>query len=163
MRTVFNLLGPLANPAKATVQVAGTTTEHNAELIANALCNLGLKRGFVVHGRDGLDEVTTTTDTVAFEIREGQVTRRILSPRDFGLPSARLAELSGGPAAENCEIARRILAGEKGPPRDIVLANAALALLAAERAANLTEAMNQAADAIDSGKAQQKVDQLSRR
>src|SRR5579871_394658 len=90
MRTVFNLLGPLANPAGANVQVVGTTTELNAELIADALCRLGLKRGFVVHGRDGLDEVTTTTDTVAFEIVAGRVDRLILSPADFGLPQAQL-------------------------------------------------------------------------
>src|SRR5579864_4605647 len=112
MRTVFNLLGPLANPAGASVQVVGTTSEHNAELIANALCGLRLHRGFVVHGRDGLDEVTTTTETIAFEISGGKVQRRTLAPEDFGLPRARLADLSGGLAGENCEIARRILAGE---------------------------------------------------
>src|SRR5579862_4051145 len=90
MRTVFNLLGPLANPAGATVQVVGTTTEHNAELIAHALCSLGLKRGFVVYGRDGLDEVTTTAETVAFKIQAAGVERLILSPEDFALPRAQL-------------------------------------------------------------------------
>jgi anthranilate phosphoribosyltransferase len=161
MRTVFNLLGPLANPAGATVQVVGTTTEHNAELIAHALCNLGLRRGFVVYGRDGLDEVTTTTQTTAFEIHGGRVIRRVLSPRDFGVPSAQLADLRGGPAHENCEIARKVLAGERGPARDIVLANAALALFAAEKAAGLIEGVSMAADAIDSGTAAEKVARLA--
>ncbi len=138
MRTVFNLLGPLVNPAGATVQVVGTTSEQNAKLIADALCALGLRRGFVVHGLDGLDEVTTTAETVAFEIGGGHVARRILSPEDFGLPRAQLSQLSGGLAAENCEIARRVLGGERGFARDIVVANAALALVAAEKAADLT-------------------------
>jgi len=117
----------------------GTTSEHNAELIANALCGLGLQRGFVVHGRDGLDEVTTTAETIAFEIGGGAVRRRILTPEDFGLPRVSLASISGGMADENCETARRILAGEKGPGREIVLANAALALVAAGRTEGLTD------------------------
>jgi anthranilate phosphoribosyltransferase len=161
MRTVFNLLGPLANPAGANLQVLGTTTEHNAELIAQALCRLGTRRGFVVHGRDGLDEVTTTGDTVAFEVREGRVERLILSPEDFGLPRAQLSDLAGGQAEENCEIARKVLAGEHGPARDIVLANAALALVAAEKAEGLREAVQIAEDAIDSGRAREKVEALA--
>jgi anthranilate phosphoribosyltransferase len=161
MRTVFNLLGPLANPAAASVQVVGTTTEHNAELIAHALCALGLHRGFVVYGRDGLDEVTTTGETVAFEIGDGRVTRRILAPQDFGLPVAKLSDLGGGLADENCEIARRILKGERGPARDIVLANSALALVAAEKTASLPDAVKIAGEAIDSGGAAEKVAQLA--
>jgi anthranilate phosphoribosyltransferase len=161
MRTVFNLLGPLANPAGANLQVVGTTTEHNAGLIAHALSRLGLMRGFVVYGRDGLDEVTTTTETVAFEISGGEVARRILSPEDFGLPRARLAELAGGLALENCEIARRVLDGERGPARDIVLANAALALVAAEKAEGLIGGVRVAAAAIDSGGARDKVEALA--
>ncbi len=161
MRTVFNLLGPLANPAGATIQVVGTTSEHNAELIANALCGLGLKRGFVVYGRDGLDEVTTTTETVAFQISGGTVVRKILSPQDFGLPSANLCDLSGGLAAENSAIVQRVLAGEAGPARDIVVANAALALVAVERAADLMEGVRVAKEAIDSGKARDKLVRLA--
>jgi anthranilate phosphoribosyltransferase len=161
MRTVFNLLGPLANPAGANLQVVGTTSEHNAELIAQALCRLGLKRGFVVYGRDGLDEVTTTAETVAFEIRAGRVERLILSPEDFGLPRAQLSELAGGLAQENCEIARKVLAGERGPARDIVLANAALALVAAEKADGLAEGVRLAAAAIDSGGARERVTALA--
>jgi anthranilate phosphoribosyltransferase len=161
MRTVFNLLGPLANPAGANLQVVGTTTEHNAELIAHALCRLGLKRGFVVYGRDGLDEVTTTGETVAFEIRASQVERLILSPEDFGVPRAELSELAGGLALENCEIARRVLDGEPGPARDIVLANAALALVAAEKVEGLMEGVRVAAAAIDSGGARERVAALA--
>jgi anthranilate phosphoribosyltransferase len=162
MRTVFNLLGPLANPAGANVQVVGTTMEHNAELIAHALCRLGLTRGFVVYGRDGLDEVTTTGETVAFEIHGGRVERTILSPEDFGLPRAQLSDLAGGLVGENAEIARRVLAGERGPARDIVLANAALALVAAEKVAGLVEGVRAAAAAIDSGGARERMAALSR-
>jgi anthranilate phosphoribosyltransferase len=161
MRTVFNLLGPLANPAGANLQVLGTTTEHNAGLIAQALCRLGTKRGFVVHGRDGLDEVTTTGETVAFEVRDGRVERLILTPEDFGLPRAQLADLAGGLAEENCQIARRVLSGEPGPARDIVLANAALAFLAAEKADGLKEGVRIVADAIDSGGAREKAAALA--
>jgi anthranilate phosphoribosyltransferase len=143
------------------VQVLGTTTEHNAELIARALCRLGTRRGFVVHGRDGLDEVTTTGETVAFEVREERVERLILSPEDFGLPRAQLADLAGGLAEENCEIARKVLYGERGPARDIVLANAALALVAAEKAEGLRESVRIAEDAIDSGRARGKAEALA--
>ncbi len=163
MRTVFNLLGPLANPAGASLQVAGTTSEHNAELIAHSLCRLGLQRGFVVHGRDGLDEVTTTAETVAFEIQKGRVERLILTPEDFGLARAQLSELTGGVAEENCVIARKVLAGERGPARDIVLANAALALLTAGKAKSLADGVRVAADAIDSGGAGKKAAELALR
>lgn len=161
MRTVFNLLGPLANPAGANLQVLGTTTEHNAELIAGALSHLGTRRGFVVHGRDGLDEVTTTGETVAFEVQYGQIEKLILVPEDFGLPRAELADLAGGMAEENCEIAWRVLRGERGPARDIVLANAALALVAADKVNELKEGVRMAAEQIDSGAAREKVAALA--
>jgi len=161
MRTVFNLLGPLANPAGANIQIVGATSEHNAELIAKALRALGLKRGFVVYGSDGLDEVTTTGETVAFELNGGGMTRRILSPEQFGLPRAQLKDIAGGLASENCDIARRILAGEPGPARGIVLANAALALFAAGRADSLEEGVRIARTAIDSGAAREKVARLA--
>jgi anthranilate phosphoribosyltransferase len=119
-----------------------------------------LHRGFVVHGRDGLDEVTTTTETVAFEIHQRQVTRRILAPEDFGVPRAQLDQLAGGLAPENAEIARRVLAGEKGPARDIVVVNAALALFAAAKSASLQDAATLARQLLDSGAAKQKFDAL---
>lgn len=162
MRTVFNLLGPLTNPAGATAQLVGAPSENTAELMAGALAELGLARGFVVHGSDGLDEITTTASTVAFEIRAGRVERRILQPADFGVPTASSADLKGGDAAENREIARAILSGERGPRRDIVLVNASAALVAAGRAADFIEGMALAARSIDSGSAQAKVDRLVR-
>jgi anthranilate phosphoribosyltransferase len=162
MRTVFNLLGPLTNPAGATAQLVGAPSERTAELMAGALAELGLARGFVVHGWDGLDEITTTGSTAAFEIRAGKVERRIVEPRDFGVPTASPADLKGGDAAENREIARAVLSGEKGPRRDIVLVNASAALVAAGRAADFVEGMALAARSIDSGSAQAKVDRLIR-
>ncbi len=111
MRTVFNLLGPLTNPAGASAQLAGAPSAHFAELIAGALAALGLQRGFVVHGSDGLDEITTTGPTLAFEIRHGDVARRTLTPDDFGVPFAQPADLKGGDRATTSAIARAILAG----------------------------------------------------
>jgi anthranilate phosphoribosyltransferase len=163
MRTVFNILGPLVNPAGATIQIVGTTTEHNARLVAEAQCLLGLHRGFVVHGRDGLDEVTTTAETIAFEVREGRVERHVLTPEDFGLPRASLEQIAGGLAPENAEIARRVLAGEPGPARDIVVANAGLALVAAERAASFAEGARLAEQLLDSGEARLRLERLAGR
>ena len=100
MRTVFNLLGPLTNPAGATAQLVGAPSAKAAELMAGALAALGLKRGFVVHGSDGLDEITTTGPTLAFEIRDGTVERRTLEPADFGVPQAYAADLKGGDGAD---------------------------------------------------------------
>jgi anthranilate phosphoribosyltransferase len=161
MRTVFNLLGPLTNPAGATSQLVGAPSEATAELIAGALAELRLARGFVVHGSDGLDEITTTGSTLAFEIQAGRVERRVLDPRHFGVPTATLADLKGGDTAENRDIARAVLSGAKGPRRDIVLVNASAALVAAGRAADFLEGMTLAAQSIDSGAAMAKVDQLA--
>jgi len=162
MRTVFNLLGPLTNPAGATAQLAGAPSPHFAELIAGALAALGLERGFVVHGSDGLDEITTTGPTLAFEIRNGQVERRTLTPDDFGVPAASPADLTGGDRERNCAIALEILDGARGPQRDIVLVNAAAALVAAGRAHDFREGVAMAAGAIDSGAALRKVEELAR-
>src|SRR5215472_6739933 len=124
MRTVFNLLGPLTNPAGANAQLVGAPSPKAAELMAGALAALDLPRGFVVHGSDGLDEITTTGETLAFEIRNGTVERRILHPKDFGVPTAPLIALKGGGKEINAAIAREILCAAKGPCRDIVLVNA---------------------------------------
>jgi len=161
MRTVFNLLGPLTNPACASAQLAGAPSDHFAELIAGALAALGLERGFVVHGSDGLDEITTTGPTLAFEIRQGRVARRTLSPDDFGIPPARPQDLLGGDRQRNCAIARAILDGARGPQRDIVLVNAAAALVAAGQDADFRDGVARAAAAIDSGAAQRKVEALA--
>jgi len=162
MRTVFNLLGPLTNPAGATSQLVGAPSENAAELMAGALAELGLPRGFVVHGSDGLDEITTTGVTLAFEIRGGRVERRCLRPEDFGVPLARLEDLRGGDVSANRDIALQILSGEKGPERDIVLVNSSAALVAAGRAGDFREGMGVAAQSIDSGAAREKLEQLVR-
>jgi anthranilate phosphoribosyltransferase len=162
MRTVFNLLGPLTNPAGATVQVAGAPSAHAAELMAGALAALGLDRGFVVHGSDGLDEITTTGPTLAFEIRRGAVERRMLHPADFGVRQAAAEDLKGGDRARNHAIALRILAGGAGPERDIVLVNASAALVAAGKAGGFPEGMRLAAESVDSGAARGKAEALAR-
>jgi anthranilate phosphoribosyltransferase len=162
MRTVFNLLGPLTNPAGATAQLAGAPSAHFAELIAGALAVLGLERGFVVHGSDGLDEITTTGPTLAFEIRHREVARRTLTPDDFGVAIARLEDLQGGDRERNCAIAREILEGAPGPRRDIVLVNAAAALVAVGRVRDFREGVALAAEAIDSGAARGKAEALAR-
>jgi len=162
MRTAFNLLGPLTNPAGATAQLAGAPSDRAAELMAGALAELGLEHGFVVHGSDGLDEITTTGPTLAFEIWQGRVERRVFEPRDFGVAMARYEDLTGGDAIENREIAMAILAGEKGPKRDIVLVNASVALVAAGRTADFREGVEMAAQSIDSGAARKKLAELVR-
>ncbi|MGD0015469.1 MAG: anthranilate phosphoribosyltransferase [Bryobacteraceae bacterium] len=161
MRTVFNLLGPLTNPAGASVQIVGAPSPRAAELMAEALAALGLERGFVVHGSDGLDEITTTGPTLVFEIRSGEVARRTVSPEDFGVPRAALEDLKGGDAATNSEIARAVLAGAAGPKRNVALVNAAAALVAAGRAPDFTSGMRLAAEAVDSGAALAKLEQLA--
>jgi anthranilate phosphoribosyltransferase len=161
MRTVFNLLGPLTNPAGASAQLVGAPSAKAAELMAGALAALGLKRGFVVHGSDGLDEITTTGTTLAFEIHQGAVERRSLDPADFGVPQAHAADLKGGDKAANRAIASTILEGERGPRRDIVLVNSAAALMASGRAESFREGMQLAAHAIDSGAAGVKVKALA--
>ncbi len=161
MRTVFNLLGPLTNPAGATAQLVGAPTGHAAELMAGALAQLGLERGFVVHGSDGLDEITTTGPTLAFEIRGAQVERRTLSPEDFGVARAPASALKGADRETNAAIARAVLEGATGPQRDIVLVNASAALVAAGKAADFRAAMKIAGESIDSGAALRKVEALA--
>jgi len=162
MRTLFNLLGPLTNPAGATSQIAGAPSEKAAGLIAEALATLGLARGLVVHGSDGLDEITTTGPTVAFEIRDSHVERRTLEPEDFAIRPASPADLKGGDHARNFEIAQAILAGERGPKRDIVLVNSAAALVVAGQVDTFLEGMAIATVSIDTGAARGKVDELTR-
>jgi anthranilate phosphoribosyltransferase len=162
MRTAFNLLGPLTNPAGANAQLAGAPSERAAELIAGALAVLGLRRGFVVHGSDGLDEITTTGETLAYEVREGRIERRTLEPGDFGVQVAKGADLKGGDRERNLEIARAVLFGCRGPQRDVVVANAAAALVAAGHAQVFLEGAAIAAVAIDTGAARAKVEELAR-
>lgn len=152
-RTIFNYLGPLTNPAGANIQIAGAFSVQAAALIAETLNALGLTRGFVVHGEDGLDEVSITAPTWAFEIQSGNVLKRQLTPEDFHLPRAASKSLAGGNVLANCRIADSILHGDFGPQRDVVLANAALALYAANQATDLPACVKLAEISIDSGKA----------
>jgi anthranilate phosphoribosyltransferase len=161
MRTFFNLLGPLTNPAGASAQLAGVPSERAGELISGALAALGLDRAFVVHGSDGLDEITTTGPTLCFEIRAGKVERRMLEPEDFAVRRATSADLKGGDKARNLEIATAVLDGVRGPQRDIVLANAAAALVAAGKVDTFLEGMAIGTVSIDSGAARGKVAQLA--
>ncbi len=157
MRTVFNLLGPLANPARAQYQLIGAPSSKAAGIMAEALQQLGTRHSFVVHGSvsetTGLDEISTVGSTDVFEVRDGRVEKHVWTPEDFGIPRAKLADLAGGDAAENAEIIRGILAGVPGARRDIVLINAAAALLACGKASGMHEAVQMAAQSIDSRRA----------
>ncbi len=161
IRTFFNLLGPLTNPAGAGTQLAGVPSERAGELVSGALAALGLRRGFVVHGSDGLDEITTTGPTLVFEIRDGKVERRTLEPSDFAVRVASARDLKGGDSARNLEIANEVLDGAHGPHRDIVLVNAAAALVAAGMVDTFLEGMAIGTVSIDSGAARAKVAQLA--
>jgi anthranilate phosphoribosyltransferase len=160
MRTAFNLLGPLTNPAGATAQLVGAPSVRAAELIAKALASLGLQRGFVVHGLDGLDEITITGETLVFEIQRGAIADRTVSPADFGFEPAPVKSLKGGDRVANARIARDILGGEQGPRREVVLMNSAAALVVAGKAADFVEGVEVAAKSIDSGAALSKLEAL---
>jgi anthranilate phosphoribosyltransferase len=160
MRTVFNLLGPLANPACAQSQIIGAPSVSAAELMAEALCLLGTERSFVVHGHDGMDEVSSTGPTDVFEVTRSGVARHIWTPSHFGVPSAVLADLAGGDVTCNAQIVTSILNGETGPRRDIVLINASAGLMAARLAGDPFEGVKRAAESIDSGRARRVLERL---
>ena len=159
-RTIFNALGPLSNPAGATRQVVGVYSAALIETLAGVLGTLGSERAFVVHGSDGLDEMTLTGLTRVSELRNGSVSTYDVSPGDFGLAQASADALKGGDADYNAEITRSILNGEEGPRRDIVLLNAAAAIVAGDKARDLNEGVQVAAEVIDSGKALEKLEGL---
>jgi anthranilate phosphoribosyltransferase len=162
MRTMFNLLGPLTNPARASGQVVGVYSLDLVEKLAEALSMLGLRRALVVHGLDGLDEITITGPTRVAEAREGSVRSYEIEPEEFGMTRAVLQEISGGDAAENAAIIRAILQGEKSPRRDVVLLNAAAALVAAGKGDHIAQTIPLAANSIDSGAAAKKLEALIR-
>ena len=162
MRTMFNLLGPLTNPARANGQVVGVYSLELVEKLAEALSMLGLRRALVVHGLDGLDEITITGKTRVAEARDGVVKSYEVEPEEFGISRASLQEISGGDAAENAEIIRAVLKGEKSARRNVVLLNAAAALVAAGRADHIAGAIPLAAQSIDSGAAAGKLEALVR-
>jgi anthranilate phosphoribosyltransferase len=160
IRTIFNILGPLTNPAGADCQVLGVYREDLTEKLAHVLKNLGCRRGFVVHGMDGIDEITLTAPTSIAEVTPHGVSLSVIRPEEFGFTSCTMQDLHGGNATENAEIVRTILEGGKGPKRDIVLLNASFALVAAGKAIDPKEGIKIAAEAIDSGRAIKQLDKL---
>ncbi len=165
MRTVFNLLGPLTNPAGASAQVVGVYAASLTELMARALGELGVRRAIVVHGADGLDEISIAAETYVSELRDAIVRSYIVTPEDFGLHRAPLDAIRGGDAKHNAEIIHKILGQSlhhraHGPHREIVLANAAAALVVAGRASDFVAGVKLAAESIDSGAARDKLEAL---
>jgi anthranilate phosphoribosyltransferase len=166
-RTVFNLLGPLTNPAQASAQIVGVYEASVAQPMAQALGELGVRRAFVVHGAPGLDEISISGETHVCELRDTRVASYTVTPEDFGLRRAPLEAIRGGDAKQNAEIAHRILGHsmlyrDHGPHREIVLANAAAALVAAGRARDFREGVDLAAKSIDSGEARERLEALAR-
>jgi len=160
VRTIFNILGPITNPAGARRQILGIFTNRLTETIAQVLGNLGCVDAMVVHGEDGLDEITITDGTKGSRVRDGTVTSSFLAPEDFGFARHPLETIVGGERDENARITLAILNGESGPRRDIVIMNAAAALLVAGRTEMLEEAVATASDAIDSRRAIDKLNQI---
>jgi anthranilate phosphoribosyltransferase len=161
-RTVFNLLGPLTNPAGAQAQVVGVFSAEVIDLMAATLAELGVARAFVVHGAGGLDEISLAGDTLVAEVGGGKIKRYAVTPEDFGIKRASLEAIRGGSPAENAAILQAIFAGEAGPRRDIVVINAAAALVAASVADNFKEATELAARTLSTGAAQEKLSELKR-
>lgn len=160
-RTIFNVLGPLTNPANATRQLLGVYSRDLVEKLARVLSNLGVKRGIAVCGGDGLDEITLTDVTYCCKIDEGELTNFEITPEQFGLKRCELKELLGGSPEENAAITREILSGrEKGPKRDVVLMNAGIGIYICRDNASMEECVKQAADLIDSGKAYEKLEEF---
>ncbi len=160
IRTIFNLLGPLTNPANATHQLIGIYDGALTESIAMVLNNLGTCRAMVVHGEEGLDEISLCGPTKVSELRDNQVTTYSISPEQLGLMQCRLEDLHGGTPEECAAILRGVLQGEKGPKRDVVLLNSGAALLTSGIAGTISQGMDLAVESIDSGKAQSKLDLL---
>jgi anthranilate phosphoribosyltransferase len=153
IRTVFNLLGPLCNPAGAKAQILGVYDEDLTDIMARVLCELGTERAFVVHGSDGLDEITVTGESKISEVRDGEVRTYYVTPEDFGIERADMSAIQGGDARRNAQITRDVLAGETGAKRDVALLNAAAGLVAGNRAGSLQDGIDLARESIDSGRA----------
>jgi anthranilate phosphoribosyltransferase len=160
VRTAFNLLGPLTNPARPSRQIVGVPRPELTELLARTLLALGAERAWVVHGADGLDELSTTGHTKVSEVRGGTVHTFYVHPADYGLPKAGVGALRGGDAAINAAIVERVLAGEPGAPRDVVLLNAGAALMVAGAADSVPSGIERATTALDSGAARSVLESL---
>lgn len=162
IRTIFNILGPLTNPAGADRQVLGVFREDLVEPLAQVLLNLGCRRGFVVHGSDGMDEITLTGPTLVAAISGGTVELQTIEPQQFGFEPCALEDLQGGDAEQNAAIVRAVLGGEKGPKRDVVVLNGAYALVAAGLADNVDEGIVMLQQVLDNGRAKETLDELVR-
>jgi anthranilate phosphoribosyltransferase len=163
IRTVFNILGPLTNPTRAQFQVIGVATMELGEKIAPVLHRLGIKHALVVHGTDGMDEISIAGRSLVWEVNEsGVLPAYEVSPQYFGFKEANLTKIKGGTPEDNAQILRGILSGERGAKRDVAVMNAAAALVAGNRASNLNEGARLAEEAIDSGRALEKLDALVR-
>lgn len=158
VRTIFNILGPLANPAGASMQLLGVYDENLVEPLANVLLNLGVKRAMVVHGHDGLDEITLTGTTTICEVANDKLNSYFITPEQFGFERCALEELVGGDPKENAMIARDVLKGRQGAKRDIVTLNAAVCLYMAHNHVTLRECVNMARQLIDGGAAYAKME-----
>ena len=158
VRSIFNILGPLSSPAKANLQVLGVYNKALVEMLAEVLKNLGVKHAIVVHGEDGLDEVSLTAETTLCELKNGVITKKVIAPEDFGFTRCSLEDLKGAGAKENAKIARRILEGEKSPKTDMVILNAAMGLQTAFPNDSLEKCVALAKEAIESGKALKKLE-----
>jgi anthranilate phosphoribosyltransferase len=160
IRTIFNVLGPLTNPAGAHSQLIGVYSQALTDPLASVLGNLGTNHAFVVHGSDGLDEITLTGKTFVSELKYGNISSFELDPKDYGMDYCEKEDLLGGDSKENAEISTKILKGEKGAKRDVVVLNAAVAITAGERAENISAGIKAAKEAIDSGAAFEKLSKL---
>lgn len=160
IRTIFNILGPLTNPANASCQVLGVYDEVLTDKLANVLNNLGSKRAFVVHGMDKLDEITITDKTKVSELKDKKVTSYYINPEDFGIKRAKLLDIKGGTIEENAGIIKKVLEGERGPRQDVVLLNASSALVACGMAKDFKKGVEIALFSIESGKAKEKLEKL---
>ena len=160
VRTIFNILGPLTNPAQARHQLVGVYDSKLTPVLAAVLHNLGAERAFVVHGSDGLDELTTTGATIVSELRSGGVHTYEVRPEDFGVTRGRPTDLQGGEAAHNADLVKRILGDEASPQRDIVLLNAAAAIAAGTADQSIADCLPQARESLESGRALAKLEKL---
>lgn len=160
IRTVFNILGPLTNPAGANMQLLGVYDESLVEPLAKVLVNLGVKRGIVAYGQDGLDEISLSAPTTCCEIRDGKLRNFVLNPEEYGFKLCKKQDLVGGDPAENAEITRAILNGEKGPKRDAVVLNSAACIYMAKDNMTFEDAIKEAEDIIDSGRAKAQLDKF---
>jgi anthranilate phosphoribosyltransferase len=163
LRSIFNLVGPLASPANPPARMLGLHSDRLAGNLIGALDQLGVRRAIAVHGEDGMDEITVCGATRVTELNGGEVREYHITPEEFGFQRATEAQISGGDAAANAAIVRNVLGGEKGPRRDIVLLNAGAALMVAGAAANISEGIRRAADALESGEALRRLDALVKR